>query len=277
MKKRIIVIAAVAAAAIGAAAVAAVYFFGGKVQTPVNVSHLSLGEKYLSELKYEQAVAELENAVKIEPNNAEAYVALSKTYRYMDDLDASYSILEQAKDIKSELVQKELEKLDAMKEPSPSDDGLSDLDTVTVAGRVYSSDITELNLRGMGLTDADLSSLSQFKKLQRLDISDNEITDVSEIAKITTLKKLFAANNLITDISPLASLPSLEYVGMRNNRISDADKVIAMDGLKYLHLADNQISSVGALGKDIMLLYLEGNSVKTRVSGQSLIFCDINN
>ena len=47
--------------------------------------YMETSQKYLDELNYEKAIAELEHAIEIEPNNAEAYIALAEVYVEMGD------------------------------------------------------------------------------------------------------------------------------------------------------------------------------------------------
>ena len=78
--------------------VAAVLVFAGtgKGKSEYN-KHITASQKYLDELNYEKAIAELELAIEIEPNNAEAYVALAEVYMEMGDKKSAIVILEEAK------------------------------------------------------------------------------------------------------------------------------------------------------------------------------------
>ena len=51
----------------------------------------------MDELNYEKAIAELELAIEIEPNNAEAYIALAEVYVEMGDYEEAVAILEESK------------------------------------------------------------------------------------------------------------------------------------------------------------------------------------
>lgn len=57
--------------------------------------HLELGNSYLNELEYEQAIIELRAAIEIEPNNSEAYLALSEVYVAMGDYENAIAVLQE--------------------------------------------------------------------------------------------------------------------------------------------------------------------------------------
>ena len=57
-------------------------------------SHMELAQQYLDELNYELAIAEYEAAIAIDPNNAEAYLALAEVYVQLEDYVAAVEVLE---------------------------------------------------------------------------------------------------------------------------------------------------------------------------------------
>jgi len=54
---------------------------------------LSLGEKYLSELKYDKAIVAFNKVIEIEPRNMQAYLGLAEAYQGLDQIDNSISTL----------------------------------------------------------------------------------------------------------------------------------------------------------------------------------------
>lgn len=59
---------------------------------------LLLGEKYLTKLKYEQAVAAYEKAIEIDPKNVEAYLGLAEVYEEWGEYELAEDILDEAKE-----------------------------------------------------------------------------------------------------------------------------------------------------------------------------------
>ena len=279
MKKRMVIItltAAVIIAGVGLGTYALLLSDNSAVQA-INNNQLSVGEKYLAELNYEKATAALENVITVEPSNAQAYLALSKAYCYMGDIDSAIKTLESGYSVtNSTVIEVELQTL-SNSSNSFSNDTVETAKIVELAGQSFLSDTTELILRDCGLTDADMVKLSEFTALERLDISGNNITDLSEVSKLTALKKFYAANNDISDVSALSGLQSLEYIGLRGNRITNADVLFELNNLKYLHLSNNLLSAVPTVKENLQLLYLSDNELTdiTAVQNAKLLFCDV--
>lgn len=276
MKKRTVIITAAASAIIAGAGVGTYALLSDNAVQAVNVTQLSVGEKYLAELNYEKATAVLETVITVEPNNAQAYLSLSKAYSYIGDIDSAIKTLEDGYNATdSTVIQTELMLLSNNNSSNTVTNETSRI--VEIAGQSFSSDITELILRNCGLTDADMAKLSEFTALERLDISGNSVTDLSEVGKLSTLKKLYAANNDISDVSALAGLTSLEYIGLRGNSITNADVLFELDNLKYLHLSGNKLSNIPKIKENLQLLYLSDNKLTdyTAIRNAKILFCDV--
>ena len=93
----------------------------------------------------------------------------------------------------------------------------AEVPSITIQGVEYSTDLTELKLTDVMLTDADIEPLQYMVNLRRLDLpAFNEITDLSPLAGLTQLERLrFIESNSrsffssITDLTPLAGLTNL--------------------------------------------------------------------
>lgn len=95
-KSRIIIVTAVILIAV--VTVAAVIFIPKQATAKKVNKQLSLGEKYLSELNYEQAIAAYEAAIKIDPKCADAYLGLAEIYEEMGDFEKAEKVLKDARD-----------------------------------------------------------------------------------------------------------------------------------------------------------------------------------
>ena len=89
---KIWIAAAVVAIAVGV--IGALAFSGGG-GTDRFQEQLELGQRYLEEMDYEQAVVAFTAAIEIDPRNADAYLGLADAYAGMGDLDAAIAALEE--------------------------------------------------------------------------------------------------------------------------------------------------------------------------------------
>lgn len=93
-KKHIIIILGIVLVIILLIATVAVGNDHAKQNSPE--SQLALGEKYLSELDYENAILCFEKVIAIRPKNARAYLGLAEAYYTKEDLGKAIEILEKA-------------------------------------------------------------------------------------------------------------------------------------------------------------------------------------
>ena len=98
MKKKLkVIIPSIAAALVIIATVLLIRVVPGLT---ANVdSMMSTAQKYLTEMKYEQAVAEYMRIIELEPMNVEAYRGLAEAYEKMDDYEQAIAVLQQGYDM----------------------------------------------------------------------------------------------------------------------------------------------------------------------------------
>ncbi|MCC8156508.1 MAG: leucine-rich repeat domain-containing protein [Oscillospiraceae bacterium] len=123
-----------------------------------------------------------------------------------------------------------------------SDDGIAE---ITLGDVTFTSDVTELNLSGQGLTD--ISALSACRDLVKLDLRDNQITDISALVEMQNLEWLCLWNNKVEDITPLMTLTKLTYLDLDTNQISDITVLNYLTELEGLWLNNNSIRRFTAL------------------------------
>lgn len=183
-KKNLIIIIAVLAAAIIAAV---------STITVVNVNNspakiLSLAERYLDELNYEQAVIEFQRVIEVDPMNADAYEGLIAAYEALGDYDKAEETRLKALEITGDSRFEKVEVTAAVvtttaAETTAAVETTTTLETTTTPKTVkigeeeYSTDITELDLSYKQLTD--ISFLSSFTNLTSLNLEGNQISDIS--------------------------------------------------------------------------------------------------
>ncbi len=87
--KKIFVIVAIAAVLVAIVVAAVIFFLSGRKRTN---SDLKLGDKYLSSLNYDEAIAAYSNVIMIDPTNEDALAGLMQCYAKKGDYDMAQSI-----------------------------------------------------------------------------------------------------------------------------------------------------------------------------------------
>lgn len=128
-----------------------------------------------------------------------------------------------------------------------ADAGEETVTEITLGGRTFFSDVTELNLGGLELTD--ISPLSACHDLVRLDLRDNKITDISPLVELQNLEWLCLWNNAVEDVTPLMSLTKLRYLDVDTNKLTGITALEYLTELEELWLNNNAIRRFGALEK----------------------------
>ncbi len=90
-----------------------------------------------------------------------------------------------------------------------------EMQDISFGGVTFKTDVTELNLSGMGLQN--ISALSSCKELKKLDLSGNTISDLSPLMDIPHLEWLNIANNYVTDLRPMGIFASLHFLNASGN------------------------------------------------------------
>lgn len=118
---------------------------------------------------------------------------------------------------------------------------------ISFGGVTFKSDVTELDLSGMGLRD--ISALGNCKQLTKLDLSDNEISDLSPLMNLPNLEWVDVSGNQLTDIRPLMGIEKLIYIDASDNNINSTSPVSMMNGVEELYLDGNPIRDFSGLRK----------------------------
>jgi len=245
---------------------------------------LSLGEKYLLELDYENAIVTFQKVISIEPRNAASYKGLAKAYVGMGDIEKAIAALEEGyrqtndpelRDWLADLRDDEIVWIDpvfeqvirnGIKKPVG---GIrrSELDYI-VRLEIWGSQHTYINgydqfgnilleddpwyLEDFEGSDdeAQITSLADVKNLRNLSylgIMYNEIEDLTPLTNLHQLDKLWLFVNQIQDLSPLANLYGLLGLDLGSNNISDIGPLVNLINLENLAIDDNHISSIEAV------------------------------
>ena len=122
------------------------------------------------------------------------------------------------------------------------------IEYVEIAGKMYGTHITELQLSNSALSNDDIENLIRMTSLRNLYLENNQISDISVLSGLQDLSYLTLNNNQISDISPLNTLLNLRGLELNNNQISCISPLSGLQNLGILYLNNNQISDISALG-----------------------------
>lgn len=124
---------------------------------------------------------------------------------------------------------------------------------VKIGGEMYSVELTQLDLSDRELTNAQIANLRHMKKLTRLDLKNNYLTDLSCLSGLTGLKEIWFDNNSVTDIGFMKDMNSLTTISAENNMISDISPLSGKTTLVNVYFGDNYITDITPLSDSRVL------------------------
>jgi Leucine-rich repeat (LRR) protein len=145
--------------------------------------------------------------------------------------------------------------------------GLSDPaplpESIFIQGEEYSTDLVQLNLDNMQLSNSDIEPLKYMKNLEMLRIGFNFISDLRPLSGLTNLHALVISGNPIDDLTPLTSIPELERLVASYCSIRDLSQVPKLTSL-MLQLDGNEIQDIRPLAEmtDLVVLSLSDNPIQ---------------
>ena len=141
------------------------------------------------------------------------------------------------------------------------------------------------NLEKLDLSDLNLKtidSLSDFENLISLNLSNNNIEKIPVFKNLNNLRNLDLHSNEITEIENLDVMAKLIYLDLSRNRIKEIKNLDNLKNIEELKLSNNFINIVAGLEKLFKLksLYLSNNQI-TRIpnfeNNFDLRYLDISN
>ncbi|XP_038258775.2 leucine-rich repeat and guanylate kinase domain-containing protein isoform X2 [Dermochelys coriacea] len=161
-------------------------------------------------------------------------------------------------------------------QPQPMEehfDGVLDEDTVAEAlyklGRsAPGAKFVYLNLSLSGCNLSDISILSRYIHLEKLELSYNKINDLSCVSHMPYLLELDASNNELTTYFDFKPPKNLKEVDFSYNQISEMQDLSTYQSLTKLTLDHNNIEEIKGLEKCHSLTYLSlAHNRITTISG----------
>ena len=139
----------------------------------------------------------------------------------------------------------------------------AEVPSITIQGTEYSTDLMQLELMGLGLTDEDILDLKYMINLRYLNLDNNDLTDLSPVSGLTDLEQINVNNNPdLTDLSPLAGLTELRNVNFNGSPVADYSFMAGMTKLEYVQLdnvqEDMDLSFLSGL-TNVKSIFINGN------------------
>ena len=237
-KKRLILILSIVVVA--CTIIVCVFIATGSDQRRLD-SLLDTGNKYLSELDYEQAIVAYEAAIAIDSKCEEAYIGLADAYVAMGEFEKALEILNEGYELTaSENIMAKIEAVNALLAQDSGQAGTGLEDHVMEWG----DEGLEQGMREVtGITDRDIM-LSDVWNLRELWLNGGSIKNIAALRELTNLEELDLYGNQISDITPLSGLTNLEELDLSYNQISDITPLSGLTNLYFLDLYGNTISDI---------------------------------
>ncbi|WP_281867701.1 leucine-rich repeat domain-containing protein [Flavobacterium sp. GSB-24] len=96
-----------------------------------------------------------------------------------------------------------------------------------------------------------LAPISKLKKLEYLNLSNNELTNIIGLKKLSSLKIVHLNNNNISKVEVLNELHNLKELYLSNNKIKTVDFISGLDNIETLDLHNNSIRDLRPIIKII--------------------------
>ncbi|MBE6969007.1 MAG: leucine-rich repeat domain-containing protein [Ruminococcaceae bacterium] len=126
---------------------------------------------------------------------------------------------------------------------------------ITLGGQSFYSNLTDLGLAGVGITD--LRDLEKCEALESVNLARNSIADAAPLRNNIHLKSLNLEDNLIVDVNAFGVFQELETLDLSGNRISDITALANCTELKWLDLSGNQLTYISHLALCSKLEWLD--------------------
>ncbi len=255
----------------------------GIYNTPANRTsrHLNLGERYLEEQNYEQAVVEFDKVIAIDPMSVEAYLGKAQAYEGMGDLDKAYETLQIGYEkTGDERLLEGIGKYEPIVWQDPVFESMIREYLGRPTGTIRASDVGEIEelivyadyilKPGEEIKDFTYSGSYENGNVDYYFVTGTDTDEkahtahqgqwssLDDIVHFKSLKTLEIIGTDLLDISGLAALTDLTHLQIRMTQVSDISALSGLTKLEYLHLEQEPIKDISALAglENLQTLYL---------------------
>ena len=260
---------------------------------------LSLGDKYLSEMDYEQAIVELDKLIEVDPKNLDAYIGLTQAYAFLENKERAVDIINKSIAVfglSDNLIEK-LNQVQLLKEY---------IDTIIMndyeiqwEDKAFESLIREAIKRPKGpIKQSDLLFIKRIEIIgdQYVNVYhptvmtekksicqtyedkvficgedlnspsrvyEGKISKLNDLVHFPFLEELVIQYQSIHDVSQLQKLTNLKEIDLSYNYIERLDQ-LSLRELTHLNLSYNQLDDITPLStfKSLCFLSLRENNIR---------------
>ncbi len=155
-----------------------------------------------------------------------------------------------------------------------SDSTLSNVSDFYGIGNLTS--ITKVNLSGVTLSSATLTSISQLTSVTYLKLSGCGITDISSICDIDSIKTLDISNNSIQTFSDLVDLDNLEEVYLYGNLETINNPIVGSYGITnfqtYNDLIKDGITVYNKISSGVPVMFEDSDNYDDYAKLKSIVY-----
>lgn len=128
--------------------------------------------------------------------------------------------------------------------------------------------LTSLQIRNTSVSAEELKLIASLPKLERLTISNCDMTTIAGLEASTGLVYLDLSENTIRNLTPLESMPNLSEVYLQNNAVDDLASLSNLSALKKLDVSYNLLTSLAPVYNCTALTELRaGNNKISSLAG----------
>ncbi len=211
------------------------------------LKHLDLSNNGISNIKALGALKFLKT-LKINNNKNLNEIDAIGNLEYLEKLDLSNNNIKYLPSFKGLIYVKDLNLSNNKIENINSLNALKYLETVDLSSNKIGNieplrdcvQILDLNISGNEKIRS-LSSISNLRRIKKLNASDNRINDISGIYNMAYIEDLDISSNEVYDISQVSRLTTLKNLNLSSNNINDVSSISDLKNLEMLELGGNNI------------------------------------
>lgn len=257
-------------------------------------NEIKLGNKYLQEGKYEEAVLAFQKAIKIEPKSVEARVGLGKAYIGSGKIDLAEKAFKEAISINAKKPQAYIELAKLYENEGKTNDAIAILEKgySATGNSSIKKMLDEIKAKqNQKITFEDKEFEKMIRKIINKETGDITAADLEKVESISITGNMARTNNFVSwqwdwgaksvkytdeqnnlhsekgsikNIDDLKWFPNLKTLLIGYNEISDISVVSKLTKLESLQLPFNHIQSIEAIGdlKNLKAVEVMGNQIK---------------